>query len=92
MDSKIKKSYSHDRMRIQINFFTGASLSFNVSRSGETLNVAFSNDRVELKKQSTQIEQWLKLRKGETNQDRFDRLENVAKKAKSGKEFMELIK
>ena len=87
----VHKSIGHDRMKIEIFFPSGASLKFRIGRSGETLEIAFSNDSQTLKTQSAQVRKWLEQRKEETNQDRFDRLEKTARQAKSGIEFMTLI-
>jgi K+/H+ antiporter YhaU regulatory subunit KhtT len=90
--TQIKKSYSHDRMKISIKFPSNASLVFSAGRSGEKLELAFSNDRKELAQQSKIVGKWLDFRnKNESNQDRFDRLEAVARTVKSGKEFIAKI-
>jgi hypothetical protein len=90
-ETKIKKKIGFDRMSMQISFPSGASLDYRIGRSGEKLAIAFSNDDAELKRQMKITSNWLKLRKGENNQQCFDRLEAAARKCKSGKEFINLI-
>jgi len=92
METKVKRVNGFDRMSLSAKFPSGASLKFSVGRSGERLELAFSNDSAELKIQSKIISKWLDFQKGETNQDRFDRLESLCRKCKSGKEFMSHIK
>ena len=86
--TQVKKNYTHDRMSIKIKFASNATLDFSVNRNGERLNLAFSNNTVELKEQSKTVQKWLELRKNENNQERFNRLEAAARAAKSGKEFL----
>jgi hypothetical protein len=89
---KVHKKMGHDVMKIEFFFPSGASLKFRIGRSGETLEVAFSNDQATLKEQTKKIQKWLDFQEGEkTNQDRFDRLEKIGKQASSGAEFMTLI-
>jgi len=84
----IKKRYTHDRMSISVNFPSGANLKFMVGRTREKLELAFSNDIKELKKQHQTVLNWVKLKKGETIQSQFDRIENISKQVKSGAEFI----
>lgn len=65
-DNSIRKTYTHDRMAIKIKFSSGAALNFSATRNGETLDLRFSNDVVELKKQFQIVNNWLALGKGET--------------------------
>ena len=64
----IKKKISYDIMTIQAKLPSGASLKFSINRSGERLEVAFSNNTIVLKEQTDAIQNWLKLRKGENNE------------------------
>jgi hypothetical protein len=92
MDAKIKKTIGFDRMSITAKFPSGANFRYFISRSGERLSIAFSNDSKELKEQSKIFGEWVKHRKGETNIDVFNRLEELCKKCKSGKELINLMK
>jgi hypothetical protein len=92
MDAKVKKTNGFDRMSLTAKFPSGASLKFSVGRSGDRLELAFSNDSVELKKQMKIVSKWLDFQGDEKNQDRFDRLEALCMKCKSGAEFMANIK
>ena len=88
METKVKRVNGFDRMSLSAKFPSGASLKFSVGRSGEKLELAFSNDSAELKIQSKIVSKWLDFKEGEKNEDRFNRLEALCKKCKSGKEFM----
>lgn len=92
MNVKIKKSIGFDRMSISAKFPSGANFRFFIGRSGEKLELAFSSDEKELNEQMKVFVSWIKLRKGETNIDRFNRLEELCKKCKSGKELINLMK
>ena len=92
MEVKIKKSIGFDRMSISAKFPSGANFRYFIGRSGEKLELAFSNDSAELKEQSKIFASWIKLRTGETNIDVFNRLEELCKKCKSGKELINLMK
>jgi hypothetical protein len=92
VDTKIKKSIGFDQMSISAKFPSGANFRFFIGRSGERLTLAFSNDTKELDEQSKIFAAWMKLRTGETNMDRFNRLEELCKKCKSGKELINLMK
>ncbi len=92
MEAKIKKSIGFDRMSISAKFPSGANFRFSIGRSGEKLELAFSNDPAELKEQSRIFVNWIKFREGEKNEDRFNRLEGLCKKCKSGKELINLMK
>lgn len=87
----VVKNYSHDTMKLRAKFPSGAKLLFSVGRTGETLEVRFSNNRKELAEQAKMVQKWLQFRKDETNQDRFDRLEMACNSARSGKEFIAFI-
>lgn len=89
--TKITKSVKWDSMSLSAKFKSGATLKFRLNRNGETLEVGFSNDSAELKKQSAAVMAWMKPKGKETNQDRFDRLEKTCLAVNSGKEFMETI-
>ena len=92
METKVKRTNGFDRLSLTAKFPSGASLKFSVGRSGDRLELAFSNNRAELQKQSKLVADWLDFQDGEKNQDRFDRLEALCKKCKSGAEFMSHIK
>lgn len=89
---KIKKSVGFDRMSISAKFPSGANFRFFIGRSGEKLELAFSNDEKELNEQMKIFTAWMKYREGETNVERFNRLEELCKKCKSGKELINLMK
>lgn len=91
METKITKKYGFDTMSISAKFPSGASYKFTAGRSGERLMVAFSNDDAEAKVQMKVFQNFMKFRKGEINQGRFDRLEELTKKCKSGKELIKLM-
>ncbi len=91
-ETKITKRYGFDNMRLDAKLPSGASISYRVGRSRETLELAFSNDDATLTLQTKEMQAWLKIRKGETNQHVFDRLENVLKSCRSGAEVMAKIK
>lgn len=91
-EKKITKQYYHDSMRFKVQFPSGASLMYRVGRSSEKLELAFSNDTTELKKQTQLVNEWLKMGPKETVKDVFDRLEKTCLKVNSGKEFIEAIK
>ena len=88
--TKISKRTTFDRLSLSAKFNSGASLKYSISRNGEKLDLAFSNDATVLKEQSRIICEWLDSKK-ETNQERIDRLEEVCKKVNSGKEFIDFI-
>lgn len=72
-------------------FPTGGSVGFTISRSGERLAVALSNDRSALERQTRAIEAWLRPRSGETNGQRMDRLANVCGRVASGADLVAAI-
>ena len=78
-------------MWISAKFPSGAYYKFRVDRNGEKLELAFSNDTRELKEQTKIFGQYLKFRQGETNEERFNRLEELTKKCKSGKQLISLM-
>jgi hypothetical protein len=92
MEAKIKKTIGFDRMSISAKFPSGANFKFSIGRSGERLELAFSNNDSELKEQIRIFMNWMKFRDGEKNADRFDRLEELCKKCQSGKELINLMK
>jgi hypothetical protein len=90
--AQIRSKIDHDKMQIDGRFPSGAKFSFLVTRTGERLDVAFSNDSKELKEQTLIFNQWIKLRKEETNAERFARLEAFSCTCSSGKELIEKMK
>ena len=89
--TEIKKKINHDSMWIAAKFPSGANYKFKVDRNGERLEIAFSNNTAELAKQSRIFLKWMQFRKGENNEQRFDRLEKLTKECKSGKELIHLM-
>ena len=87
-ETKIKKRYGFDNMRLDANLPSGASLSFRAGRSGEKLEIAFSNDDATAKIQMEKMRNWLNWRKDENFQKVFDRLEKVLRASKSGAEVI----
>jgi hypothetical protein len=81
---KVNRRISHDSMSISVKLHTGASLKFSINRLGEKLELAFSNDAEILRNQMSSMKNWLELRKGENNLQRFDRLENLMRNSTSG--------
>lgn len=92
METKVKRTNGFDRLSLTAKFPSGASLKFSVGRSGDRLELAFSNDPSHLSRQAKIVAEWMDFREGETNQDRFDRLESLCKKCKTGAEFMSHIR
>ena len=88
VETKIKKRYGFDNMRLDANLPSGATLSYRAGRTGTKLEIAFSNDDATLKAQMKTMGAWLEWRKGENYQMVFDRLEKVLRASKSGKEVM----
>jgi hypothetical protein len=91
METKIIKKYGFDVMSISAKFPSGASYKFTAGRSGERLAMAFSNNDAESKIQIRIFQEFMKFRKGEINQGRFDRLEELTKKCQSGKMLIKLM-
>jgi len=91
METIVKKKLNHDSMWISAKFPSGASYRFSVGRGGERLTMAFSNDSKESDAQIKIFNNWLKFRPKETNEDRFNRLEELTKRCKSGKELINLM-
>jgi hypothetical protein len=84
METQIQKKVNHDSMWLKATLPSGGYFKFTVNRSGEKLEMAFSPDNAIAKRQSRVFMDYMKLRKGETNQDRFNRLEELAKISYSG--------
>ena len=85
---KIKKSIGFDRMTITGKFPSGASFKYFIGRSGERIELAFSNDDKVLSEQLKTFKNFMELRPKETNIDRFDRLEKLCEGCKSGSELI----
>jgi len=87
---KIRKNYKHDSMSISVKLPSGASLKFSVDRDGDDLELAFSNDRKELKRQAKVAEKYLDFNGLENNLERFERFEKFLKSRdwKSGREMI----
>lgn len=88
----IKKNIGFDRMSITGKFPSGAFFKFAVGRSGETLDLRFSNDRKVLKEQVNIFSKFMNLNEDENNTERFERLENLCKGLKSGGQVIEKMK
>ena len=91
MDTKITKKYGFDNMSISAKFPSGASYRFSVGRGGERLAMAFSNIDSESKVQLRIFGNFMKFQPKETNEGRFNRLEELTKKCRSGKELIKLM-
>lgn len=91
METTVKKKINHDSMWIEAKFPSGASYKFKIDRNGERLEMAFSNNDVEARTQMNIFGAYMKFKKGETNENRFNRLERLTKQCKSGKELINLM-
>jgi hypothetical protein len=91
METKVRKNYGFDNMSISAKFPSGASYRFSVGREGERLMIAFSNDDAEAKVQMRIFQKWIKFQPKETNEGRFNRLEEITKKCQSGKQLIKLM-
>jgi len=91
MEAKISKKYGFDTMSISAKFPSGASYKFTAGRSGERLMMAFSNDDMESKVQMRIFQNFMKFQPKETNEGRFNRLEELTKKCSSGKALIKLM-
>ena len=91
METEVKKKINHDSMWIKAKFPSGAYYKFSVNRDGERLEMAFSNNDSEASVQIKTFNNYMKFRKGETNEDRFNRLEELSKKCSSGKQLISLM-
>jgi hypothetical protein len=91
MGTKISKKYGFDTMSISAKFPSGASYKFTAGRSGERLMIAFSNDDMEAKVQMRIFQNFMKFQPKETNEGRFNRLEELTKKCSSGKSLIKLM-
>jgi hypothetical protein len=86
---KMTKNYSHDSMSLSVKFETGGSFSYRVGRSGERLEVCFSNDDNTLMGETNSFKCWTNLY--ENNGERFEALESLLKAqggCKSGKQVI----
>jgi hypothetical protein len=87
----VKKTIGFDRMSLNAKLPSGASLKFSIGRSGEKLELAFSNDIKILKEQMIKMTNWIKTRPTETNIQRFERLENLLNSCNTSVEVMDKI-
>lgn len=92
MATKISKRVGYDSMTISGKMMSGASVKLTINRNGERLESALSNDPDVAGKQLATLTSWLKLRKGESNEDRFDRLEKVLNLSENSTEFINNLK
>lgn len=70
-------------MVLTVKLPTGGTLKWTINRSGEKLEVAFSNDPAVLKRQCKIVQDYINGLKG-TNKEKFDQLEELAKGCSSG--------
>jgi hypothetical protein len=84
----IRYKENYDSMWLEAKFVSGASFKYTINRNGERLELAFSNNDAVREQQSQEVMQWMKLRKGETNKQAFERLEKVASISASGVEVI----
>lgn len=77
----------HDRLRFKAEFPTGASLSWNISRSGETISVAFSNDDATLRRQIGTVGLYVAKLIG-SYAEKYDQLEALLAGCKGGDEVI----
>lgn len=75
--AKIKKNFGFDKMFIKGVLNSGASVEFTVNRGGERLVAALSNNTTIAEVQIKSLQEWLKFREGECNEQRFERLERL---------------
>lgn len=87
-ETKIKKSITHDRLAITIKFPTGGCIKFSMTHYGERVSVAGSPDPATCKQQLRAVSAFTKLRKGENNLKRLERVESLARKCASVSEFV----
>lgn len=87
----IKRKNNYDSMWISAKLPSGAYIKYHLNRNGETIDLRFSNDTNILAAQSKIIQEYMQLRKGETNQHAFDRLETLLNQCNSGKEVIDKI-
>src|SRR5580693_8934018 len=66
--TKISKRTSYDSMSVTIKYPTGGKLKYTVNRSGETLEVAFSNDPISNSLQARAVAKWIESLKGNNTQ------------------------
>lgn len=88
METKINKRIGFDNMSIKGTLPSGAMVRFAIGRSGEKIEAGLSNDPIVMKQQFATLKQWLEIRKGETNLDRFERLEKVLRASKTSAELI----
>ena len=74
---KLTRNYTHDTMTLSATFPSGGSFKYKVGRPGERLEVCFSNEDKELKRQTEVFNEWIKLYP--KNGDRFAALESLLK-------------
>ena len=91
MKTTIKQIIRHDKMSLSAKLSSGASLKFSIGRSGEKLEIAFSNDPIVLKDQLVKMQEWLKFKNGETNLERFARLRQVLETSTNSIEVMQKL-
>lgn len=72
--TKVSKTVTHDRMSIAAKYPTGGAVRFSISRNGETLSVAGSNDPQVSREQVKCVNAFCLYQGNETNQNRIDRI------------------
>lgn len=85
---KIDMRITHDALSLAAKWQTGASLRFSITRSGERLTVAFSNDKAILAAQTKRLVAWIRRRPGETNEARILRMRDLCEGTVSGAAVM----
>lgn len=91
IETQIKKKFNHDSMWINVNFPSGGNFKFTVNRYKETLELAFSNDDPEQKIQMYIFKKWMKTNHTTSWGELFNKLEDLSKTCKSGKELINLM-
>jgi hypothetical protein len=87
----VKVVERYDSLSLTIAYPSGAKFKYLINRSGESVELAFSNNLEELKAQIKEMKTWIDGLQG-TNFERLKHVEKVLTPAKSGKEAMELMR
>lgn len=86
--TKVTKSIGFNAMWIAAKYPSGGSVRYSVTRNGERLTLAFSNNENESKVQGSIFSAYVQCRKNESYMDVFNRLEIILKSCESGKEVI----
>ena len=87
----VKFRETYDSLSLTIKYPSGATFKYKINRSGEDLEMAFSNNPTELKQQLSETRAWINTLTG-TNFERIKHIEAILGKAKSGREAIELMR